>query len=231
MQDIAREMSFDNFALVHHVDLRPIGTMTDHVVTDEFMVLSDYPQFWVDQYIGGQTVANDPVLLATHRTNVGFAWDEIPDLIEFDLRHRGILDQGRKAGIGNGYTVPANIPGELFGSCNFAVSPDHDIPRQNFPMALAVGAFAFQAGRELVARMRSVAQTQAVNLTDRQLECIVLYARGKTDWEIGKILGIGQDTVKKHLADSRRRYDVVKSIQVVTRALFEGKIALSDIVK
>lgn len=31
LQAISREMGFDHFALVHHVDLRPRGTVIDHL--------------------------------------------------------------------------------------------------------------------------------------------------------------------------------------------------------
>ena len=43
LQGVAREMAFDHFALVHHVNLRPFGAFEDHVLTSEFVALSDYP--------------------------------------------------------------------------------------------------------------------------------------------------------------------------------------------
>jgi len=56
----------------------------------------------------------------------------------------------------------------------------------------------------------------------------VLVARGKTDWEIGTILGISQETVKRHIADARARYDVTKRTQIVLRALYDGLVPLSE---
>src|SRR3546814_8079377 len=60
-----------------------------------------------------------------------------------------------------------------------------------------------------------------------QLECIALVARGKSDWEIGKILGISQLTVKRHMLLAREQLNVTKRIQIAMRALFDGQIALS----
>jgi LuxR family quorum-sensing system transcriptional regulator CciR len=230
MQGISGEMGFDHFALIHHVDLRPMGTVVKHVVTDEHIALTDYPQAWVDQYVSDAIVANDPILLASQRMNVGFEWETVADLVKLTRKHREVLERAQNAGLKNGFTVPANVPGELNGSCNFAVQAHHQIKRSNFAMAQLVGAFAFQAARELVAKMRDLKDFEPPKLTDRQLECIVLVARGKTDWEIGKILGISEETVKMHLRNAREAYGVPKRIQVVMRTLFSGQVPLTELV-
>jgi LuxR family quorum-sensing system transcriptional regulator CciR len=230
MQAVSGEMGFDHFALIHHVDLRPMGTLAEPLVTDDYVALTDYPQAWVDQYVGDAIVANDPILLASQRMNIGFEWAKVAELVKLTSKHREVLERAQNAGLQNGFTVPANVPGELNGSCNFAVRARHEIKRSNFAMAQLVGAFAFQAARELVARMRDVKDYEPPKLTDRQLECIVLVARGKTDWEIGKILGISEETVKMHLRNAREMFGVSKRIQVVMRTLFSGQVPLTELV-
>jgi LuxR family quorum-sensing system transcriptional regulator CciR len=184
----------------------------------------------VEAYVARNIVANDPVLLASERTNAGFIWDEVGNFIEVTADHRLVTEDTRHAGLVAGYTVPANVPGEANGSCNFAVRAGHALPIANLPMAQVVGAFAFQAARTLVLKAKDAgSKFSKVSLTQRQLECILFVARGKTDWEIGQILGISEETVKRHLADARDRYDVSKRMQVVMRAVYEGKIAMSDI--
>ncbi len=228
MHGISADMGFDFFALVHHVDLRPFGMVNGQSLTSEFIALSNYPQAWIEQYINDDVVNFDPRLLASQRTNVGFGWDQIHELIDITPMHLKTIERARHAGIDDGFTVPANVPGEINGSCNFAVGPKRAAPRINFPMAQLVGSFAFQAARSMVVRSRGLTARPPVKLTDRQLECIVLVARGKTDWEIGTILGISEQTVKQHIADARSRYDVPKRMQVVLRALFDGAVPLSE---
>jgi LuxR family transcriptional regulator, quorum-sensing system regulator CciR len=228
MQDITREMGFDHFAMAHHVDLKPFGTLAGQLLTNEFFAISNYPQAWMDQFVSDEIVSFDPVLLASQRTNVGFGWHQLGELIQVTQAHREVLERAKWLGVGDGFTVPANVPGEFSGSCNFAVSPLHEAPRSAYPMAQLVGSFAFQSARKLVVRMRASPGSDTVQLTDRQLECIVLVARGKTDWEISKILGISEETVKQHIADARQRYDVPKRVQVVLRALFDGLVPLSE---
>lgn len=108
-------LGFDYFALVHHVDLRraPAAGM---------VALWTYPEQWVEEYLERRLATGDPVHLASHRTNVGFVWDRIPQLITITPAHRRVRERTRRAGIGEGFTVPANIPGEANGSCSFAMA-------------------------------------------------------------------------------------------------------------
>lgn len=82
MQSITRDMGFEHFALVHHVDLRSYGRFNNYVLTNEFIALSNYPKAWVEQYINDDVVNFDPRLLASQRTNVGFGWDQLDEIIE-----------------------------------------------------------------------------------------------------------------------------------------------------
>lgn len=231
MQQISAEMRFDHFALVHHVDLRPFETKEGRLATQEFVALSNYPSFWMDQYVSDAIVENDPILMASQRSPVGFEWSNVAQYVKMTSAQREIMDRTSRAGLANGYTVPANVPGELNGSVNFAVATGHDAPRNNFMMAQLVGSFAFQAARELIAKLRNAGDYDPIRLTPRQLECIVLMARGKSDWEIGKILGISEETAKRYAKDAREAYGVPKRIQVVIRALFDGQIPLTSLVK
>lgn len=230
MQAIAFEMGFDHFALMHHVDLHPFDRSLDHMAAGELLALSNYPDSWVEQYISEDIVSNDPVLLASQRTNIGFRWDEVPNLIPVTSAHREITERTRAAGLMNGFTIPAHVPGEANGSCNFAVGRHRGLPTDNLPMAQLVGSFGFQAARSLILKRQAMSGTP-VRLTGRQLECVALVARGKSDWEISRILGISEETVKQHLKDARDRYDVPKRVQVVVRAVFDGQLPLSELLK
>src|SRR3546814_19946118 len=111
-------MGFDYFALIHHVDLSPLSADLAHMDQGDLIGLTNYPQEWVEIYQRRNIVANDPILLASHQTNVGFAWDDIGDLINVTAQHREITSDTRRAGIGNGFTVPDHVPGEANRSCN-----------------------------------------------------------------------------------------------------------------
>lgn len=231
MSGITREMRFDQFALLHHVDLPASMRGVNHVVQGEFVAMSDYPHEWIDTYAAEGLMSYDPVLQAANVSAGGYAWEDLPRLLSLTPDQWELMERGRSKGVVDGYSVPAHFVGEAMGTCSFALSRASDLPRENFAMADTIALLGFQAARNIVgAGEEPVASKPPAPLTSRQLECIVLIAKGKTDWEIARILGISEETVKQHVKDARERYDVGKRIQLVVRVLYDGLVTIRDLV-
>jgi LuxR family transcriptional regulator, quorum-sensing system regulator CciR len=222
LQAVARELGFTYFALTHHVDIRRAPRPA--------IRLHNYPDDWVEYYDDNRLGLSDPVHRASHVTSVGFAWSQIPQMIGLTPSDFEILGRGEKKGIGNGFTIPANVPGEAYGSCSFANPVGIDLREENLPAAQLVGAFAFEAARKLW-RVRTTDYLPQARLTDRQRECLLWVARGKSDWEISRILGVQHETVVRHLKQARERYGVAKRTMLAVHALFDGSISFADILK
>ena len=221
LEDITREMGFDHYALVHHVDIRAHDT-------DTALWLENYPRSWAEVFVATGLYACDPVMLASHGTNVGFAWSDMPSMIRLTRQHKAILHRARREGLGDGFTVPAHVPGEANGSCNFAMAGSAVIPRGNLPMAQLIGSYAFQAARKLILKRMSEGERVRPKLTTRQIECISLIARGKTDREIAELLGLKPATVNEYVEDACRRYNVSRRIQLAFHAVHDGYLTLQD---
>src|SRR5262249_15146059 len=58
-----------------------------------------------------------------------------------------------------------------------------------------------------------------VSLSPRQRECLQWVRAGKSDWEIGEILGISEHTVKDHLEKGREKLGVRTRTQAVLAAI------------
>ena len=65
-------------------------------------------------------------------------------------------------------------------------------------------------------------------LTQRQLDCLVLAARGKTDWVAGQLLGLSHETVRMHIDNAKERFGVTSRAQLMIRALFYGQLSFAD---
>jgi LuxR family quorum-sensing system transcriptional regulator CciR len=219
---VAQELGFSYFALTHHIDIR--------CAPQPAIRLHNYPVDWVQYYDDNSLGVSDPVHRASHMTSVGFAWSEIPKMIALTPRDHEILARGEVQGIGDGFTIPANVPGETHGSCSFANPRGTPIREEDLPTAQLVGAFAFEAARRLW-RVRSPTGLVLPRLTDRQRECILWVGRGKSDWEISRILGIQHETVVRHLKLARERYGVGKRTMLAVHALFDGSISFTDVLK
>jgi LuxR family quorum-sensing system transcriptional regulator CciR len=219
LEDVAAEIGFHYFALVNHTDLRQ---QSQRVIRIE-----NYPESWASYFVENALYADDPVHLASLRSNVGFSWADLPTKLALTRRHRAILEMATKHGLHNGYTVPAHIPGESTGSCSFAVDGPKELPRHNLLLAELIGGFAFETARRLGRRDPGTTHGPP-GLTARQHDCLLLVIHGKTDKEIGRILGISEETVTEYLDLLRRRYGVGKRLTLAIRAIYDGQISFIE---
>lgn len=219
---MAREMGFRYFALTHHVDIprAPLPAIRLH----------SYPPGWVDYFDAQRLGPSDPVHRASQLTNVGFRWSRLAEMVHLSPRDLDILRRSQRAGLGDGFTVPAHVPGESAGSCSFATAVGREIRTDWSPLIQLVGALAFEGARRH-SGMRMLGVDRRPRLTDRQRDCIYWASRGKSDWEIARILGLGHDTVIQHLKQARERYGVAKRTQLMVHALFDGTLSFVDVLR
>ena len=144
-----------------------------------------------------------------------------------DARERALLERSRHFGIGDGFTVPVNVPGEPAGSCSFAVRLGTSLPAQRLLCAEQIGAHAFGAARRIhgypVAARRP-------HLSRRERQCVRLIAAGKSDWEIAAILGISVETAHQYVKRARAAYDVVSRAQLVACGLRDALVSFDEAV-
>jgi LuxR family quorum-sensing system transcriptional regulator CciR len=220
LRDITQELGFEHFALMHHVDAARGGAA---------IRLHDYPTQWADYYQAQALGLSDPVHRASHVTSIGFRWSQIPRMIPLTARDLRILALGREQGIGDGFTVPAHVPGEARGSCSFAIGSGCPMPETMLPLAQLAGIFAFEAARRLCTERGYRDEGAAPRLTDRQRDCVLWVARGKGDWEIGRILGVSEETVARHVKQACARYGVNKRTLLAIRTLFDGTLSFTEL--
>jgi len=223
LEEATRQMGFCNFALTHHVDLvstRP-GAVRIH----------NYPDEWVDHYDRHALVFRDPVHRASHVTSVGFAWTRLPEMVALTAADQRMLDLGRKQGIGDGFTVPTHVPGEARGSVSFVVETGSPLPTEALPLAQLVGNFAFEAARRLCFARGYRDTARNPRLTDRQRDCVLWAAQGKTDAEIAIILALSRETVTEHVSQACERYGVNKRTSLIIRTLFDGTLTFTEILR
>ena len=67
-------------------------------------------------------------------------------------------------------------------------------------------------------------QAASITLTPRQRECLQWVRAGKTDWEIGQILGIAQTTVRYFITRAKQRYGVFRRSELVARAIIDAQV-------
>jgi len=221
----ASGLGFHYFALGHHVS----------VLSGDLVQLGNYPESWLERIFYHGYLSIDPALMAARHTVLGFSWTDIPNFITLSAAQKRIIEESRIAGFGEGFTVPIHLPGECAASCTFVTRYGQSFDPGVAPAAHYIGCFAFEAARRLrhktiAARQSHADRKQAPQLSGRQLDCIVLAARGKSATDSGALLGISPDTVHQHIETAKRRYGVATRTQLVVRALFDSQLTFRDVI-
>ncbi|ODP38817.1 helix-turn-helix transcriptional regulator [Sphingomonas turrisvirgatae] len=225
LEAATHDLGFKWYAMGHHVDLR--GSPEDA------LRLSNYPSDWIEHSLAERFYASDPIHRASTRTATGFLWSEVSSLIDLTRRDHDILQAASRHGLGEGFTVPVHVPGEYRGTCSFGTTSLDDLGRRALPLASMTSSYAFEAGRRILRAERRTAEPSGdvPLLTDRQRDAIVLVARGKADPEIAQLLGISQATAHEHVENARRAYGHAQRPYLVVRALFDGQISFSEVLR
>jgi LuxR family quorum-sensing system transcriptional regulator CciR len=220
-REAAREFGAEFYLMIHHANF--------FVGTPGLVNVGNYPPEFRQISLQDGTDRRDPIMDACERTLTGFFWDEVGSIVELSSAHLRRVDEVRATGVGDGFVVPAHVPGEYVGSCHFAVSRGRTLPRENSAALQSIATFGFEAARRL-SRQRDTVWERPKPLTDRQRECLILSARGKSDAVIGQLLGLSPRTVNSYMEEAKRRFGVATRTQLIAGALFASEISFQDVV-
>jgi LuxR family transcriptional regulator, quorum-sensing system regulator CciR len=215
---VRERLQFDHFAIAY-----------DHRTMSEnrsVFLIHDYPEPWAKTYVEFDLAGTDPVRRACERTMTGFAWRDLDRIVPLTNGDHRMMSVSGANGIANGYTVPRHLPGHASGSCTFALRPDKIMPMDQLGAAEILGALALASAKQIAGTLPTDPRPV---LSQRQRECVLWSARGKTAGETAAILGIAEDTVVQHLKVARERYDVHSRHALILCSLFDGLISFGDI--
>ncbi len=181
-----------------------------------------YPDQWKQYYVENNLHLFDPTLAAAARSIAPVDWGRLERNSNFDLVFRGASDFGIAP---QGLTIPVRGPygdiGMLSVTRNCKQAEwEHLIPviisdLQSLAVHLHDGA------------MRSHTLTRALrapNLSQREVEILQWIAAGKSQQDVGDILGISHRTVEVHLRSGRDKLYALTTPQAVARAIAMGLI-------
>ena len=212
-------LGFRYFACCAHSDPRdPSGAA---------ILLHNYPAAWAQRFRAAGHLRIDPVLRLAARTPLPFFWDAAFAARPITPPQRLVLEEAAGYGIEHGYTMPLHAfapPDSPRASCSVVPAGGALDPRSYTTVQLLALCLYACAGRARI----QLGDAPSAQLTPRERECLALAARGKTDWEIARLLGLSQCTVHYHIERAKQRFDVITRIQAVVQALRSGQISCPD---
>lgn len=180
----------------------------------EIFVASTYPDIWQDIYISNSYQFIDPVVLIAMGRVTSFSWSEC-----FSLQERAnltkVFTQSAKQGITGGYTFVLHDHKDNLVLLSFLLPPDSESDQETI-LELRANIFQVLADthEEYLARRVSKKNQKSYEkhiLTEREHEVFYWASKGKTNMEIGCILGITLSTVKFHLRNIFKKLGVTNS--------------------
>lgn len=212
---IVRNMGFDQFTCVSHVDFSD--------PPDNAVGIVEFPQAWVDRYTGEHYERHDRVLAVASGTDLPFTWDQDNVRKGLTAKQRLVFDEAAEVDIRHGFTVPVHARGALPASVNM-VGPSPGIDPKSGNALHLMGVYLHDAALRILAGKQGDSRKCRPHLTARECECLKWAAVGKTDWEISRILTISERTAHFHIENAKSKFGVPTRIQAVVRAFMENRI-------
>lgn len=214
---VTRDFGIERYALVSLADF--------YLPRNKLIGFSRFPAGWDDHYAEKRYYELDPIFQLTPTYELPFTWDS--DLVRKGLTKDQIefFREAKEVGMAFGLSVPVHSVAQPPAVVSVAGSTDDLSPEQIHSVHL-MALYLHGAAVRLYKRRHGPAGDSKPTLSVRERECLRWVATGKTNWEIGRILSISENTVHYHIERAKRKLDASTRTQAVVSALFEDHISM-----
>lgn len=215
LHEISKPLGFQSF--VYHVLRAPTGGQRVRLSGATKKVVS----LLCDKQSG---VYPEEVVGRLGRTTMPYRWVQFADADQEPGSLSRFFDASPDSGLNCGVTIPLHGPSGGVAALCFAsnerppaINGNWSYYRDDF---ILIGSYVQQ-----VAQMDAFRSGEnSPNLTGRESEVLLWTARGKTAWVVGEILEISEETVRFHLKNATRKFNVCSKHQAVVQAIICGLI-------
>lgn len=184
------------------------------------------PRDWLGHYVAQRYYEIDPVYAAVRRETTPFVWDVPAYRGVLSKRQKLLLDETTDAGLTGGLVIPITAR-DAYGCC--VLTPDTGgVGPEAYATAHSIAVMAYECARRLVV---GVEETRAPRLSQRERQCLLLAARGKSDWAIGEMLGLAERTIHHAIERAKRRLGVATRVQAIVRAIHLGEFSAEETIE
>ncbi|WP_052120874.1 helix-turn-helix transcriptional regulator [Inquilinus limosus] len=191
---------------------------------DRPLMLTTYPDSWVERYGEQRYDRVDPVIARAVGTMLPFAWT-LDTLAQPSTRRlRAFLDDAAEAGIRRGVTIPIHDRQGRASSltlAEFGMEPDFQRCIDRHQHALHLVALHLHARLRQDERPEPQARP---TLTPREIDCLQWAAKGKSASDIAEIMRISRRTVVFHTENAKQKFGVATLSQAIARGLMHDII-------
>ena len=185
------------------------------------LLFERWPDVWLERYVGRRYFEQDPMVRQLFRTPHPFVWSEVMKAGDHSKEALTIMSEAAECGMVEGFVVPVFGVGGKAHVVTMSGAKVRFDPTARKELHL-VSMYAYARAMKL--RKRS--EPPVIQLSPRQTEALQWAAMGKTDSEIGDIMGVTENTAHKHIEEAKRRFGVATRMQAVVAAIRQGGIRI-----
>lgn len=183
------------------------------------LYLSDWPDELQARRRQQMAVLHDPIAICALRSKRPFSWAEAR--AHASRAGRMVVDMVHDYGISHGMMFPMHALDSISGGVSLG---GRNRPTLSTVQISELEIVCQTAYYHLEEMLGPFPYQKLAELTRRETECVQFAAAGKSNWEIARILGIKEDTVKKTLGRASAKLDTVNRAHLVATAIAGSKI-------
>ncbi len=190
-----------------------------NVPLKDILYMSDWPDELKQRRRSQMAILHDPIAICALRSKRPFTWAEAR--AHASRLGRKVVDMVHDYGITDGMMFPMHALQSVSGGVSLGGSQRTDLSVTQVKELEIVCSTAYY---HLEAMLGPFPYQKLAELTRRETECVQFAAAGKSNWEIAKILGIQEDTVKKTLNRAGTKLQAVNRAHIVATAIAKHQI-------
>ena len=196
----------------------------DHFANEsEFFSVGNTSEAFLEAFQDRENWRRDPVMQHCKRSSRPIVWNQ--DTYT-SLGLGDMWEEQACFGYRTGIAVAFHFP----EGRHFCIGVDRDpaLPANSTEVTRMTAELQLLAAHAQDAALRVLGpparQLDTLSLTARELESLRWTMEGKTAWELGRILGISEQTAARHINNATQKLGCVNKLQAVLKALRHGLI-------
>lgn len=183
------------------------------------IVLDYWPAEWTKRYFSHGYIFRDPAIGGVLSNSSPFFWSELEPTYRDSPAARRVMEEAGDFRLRQGFTIPlTTVEGDVAG---FSLAGERlEVSPEGRGMLTLLATYAL--ARSIL--LRQTEQAPTIHLTPREHEALQWAAEGKTEWEIGELMGISEHGVDKHMRSAREKLGTRSRVHAVAEAIRLGLI-------
>lgn len=194
-------------------------------IAETTVSLEKTPSGWRENYEDHDFFKADPTVTYCRSNISPIIWRDIDHSGDLDpdaARH--VMQEAANCGMQHGISCPMHGAGTEWGMLSLASSSQLEADRGILHTGVALVASLIHVATKRVTTDNISQLKPSGELTNREIECLEWIAKGKTAWEVARILQLSEYTVTFHTRNAIAKLGTINRSHAVAKALSKALI-------